>query len=618
MASDTQQKKLGLALSGGGFRASFFHIGVLAQLAEQGQLRHVEVISTVSGGSIIGALYYLHIKKLLESTPDAAVSNQDYVDLVKTIETDFKAATDKNIRMATFADFKSNFKMRRPDYSRSDRISELYNDFIYQKVLKEVSNPVQMRELKIFPLIAPDTWDKEFSPRTGNAGRQAKVPMLVINATSLNTGRAWQFTAQSMGEPIAHKADGTPDYEETDSKPLRLRWARPSYDSIVPHQQSFELGHAVGASACVPALFPPLAISGLYQDGDQPIRVQLVDGGVFDNQGVESLLYEGCTHLIVSDASGQTAVENEPKTGTFPVLQRVSDGIYPDRIRTESLVEIFNKLGRENVAFMHLRKGLEMREIPWIGNDGKPDGPVNTLEATSQKFGVAPQVQELLSKIRTDLDAFSEVEAYSLMLDGYLMSSSELMRFRDNAGYALDAEGPNALPESGDWAFFKISQWISDPSKDYLNQLETSQSLFGKTLKLIPALWIPLALALAVALYFGWPYLAMLLTQSISVLAIAGLLLLWLIDWAIDAAARKLGKNFPPIRLARVIFASGKSTSKAVFFVLGTLFISFYLRFVNPLYLWRGSVEALDLAPLGRLAHFWKWLKSKLCKKSQK
>ena len=48
---------LGLALSGGGFRASFFHIGVLARLAELDLLRRVEALSTVSGGSIVGALY---------------------------------------------------------------------------------------------------------------------------------------------------------------------------------------------------------------------------------------------------------------------------------------------------------------------------------------------------------------------------------------------------------------------------------------------------------------------------------------------------------------------------------------------------------------------------------
>ena len=59
--------KVGLALSGGGFRASLFHIGVLARLAELDVLRHVEVLSCVSGGSIIGAHYYLEVKRLLET-----------------------------------------------------------------------------------------------------------------------------------------------------------------------------------------------------------------------------------------------------------------------------------------------------------------------------------------------------------------------------------------------------------------------------------------------------------------------------------------------------------------------------------------------------------------------
>ena len=68
----TSNDKLGLALSGGGFRSAFYHIGVLAQMAMLELLRHVEVISAVSGGSIIGALYYLHVKKLLEDNVDTA------------------------------------------------------------------------------------------------------------------------------------------------------------------------------------------------------------------------------------------------------------------------------------------------------------------------------------------------------------------------------------------------------------------------------------------------------------------------------------------------------------------------------------------------------------------
>jgi hypothetical protein len=46
---DFEGRKIGLALSGGGFRASFFHLGVLRRLAELGLLRRVAVLSTVSG-----------------------------------------------------------------------------------------------------------------------------------------------------------------------------------------------------------------------------------------------------------------------------------------------------------------------------------------------------------------------------------------------------------------------------------------------------------------------------------------------------------------------------------------------------------------------------------------
>ena len=44
---DLLRGRVGLALSGGGFRASLYHIGVLAKLAELDVLRHVEVLSCV-------------------------------------------------------------------------------------------------------------------------------------------------------------------------------------------------------------------------------------------------------------------------------------------------------------------------------------------------------------------------------------------------------------------------------------------------------------------------------------------------------------------------------------------------------------------------------------------
>ena len=50
--------KFGLALSGGGYRATVFHLGMLARLAHSEQLENVKYISTVSGGSIsIGLVF---------------------------------------------------------------------------------------------------------------------------------------------------------------------------------------------------------------------------------------------------------------------------------------------------------------------------------------------------------------------------------------------------------------------------------------------------------------------------------------------------------------------------------------------------------------------------------
>src|SRR5947209_11874980 len=53
-------KKLGLALSGGGFRASLYHLGLVRFLRDAGLLSQVSHITSVSGGSIFAAHLVLH------------------------------------------------------------------------------------------------------------------------------------------------------------------------------------------------------------------------------------------------------------------------------------------------------------------------------------------------------------------------------------------------------------------------------------------------------------------------------------------------------------------------------------------------------------------------------
>lgn len=51
------EQKIGLALSGGGARAMAFHLGCMRALHDRGILTRVSVLSSVSGGSVIGALW---------------------------------------------------------------------------------------------------------------------------------------------------------------------------------------------------------------------------------------------------------------------------------------------------------------------------------------------------------------------------------------------------------------------------------------------------------------------------------------------------------------------------------------------------------------------------------
>jgi hypothetical protein len=126
--------KVGLALSGGGFRASFFHIGVLARLAELHLLRHVEVLSCVSGGSILGAHYYLLLRQLLKS-PDQTLKQEDYLTVVDTLAKQFLAGVQTNIRTRALAELTTSLKLIFvPHYTRTRRLGELYESKIYASV----------------------------------------------------------------------------------------------------------------------------------------------------------------------------------------------------------------------------------------------------------------------------------------------------------------------------------------------------------------------------------------------------------------------------------------------------------------------------------------------------
>lgn len=409
--------KVGLALSGGGFRASLFHIGVLAKLAERDVLRRVEVLSCVSGGSIIGAYYYLEVRKLLHERRDDEVTREDYIAIVRRIERQFLEGVQTNIRTRVLAEWWTSVKMAFfPNYSRTQRLGELYEKHLFARVADgEGEDERWLSDLFVQPKGGPP----KFNPKTDNWRRRAKVPVLILNATALNTGHNWQFTASWMGES-PFRIDPDIDSNEV----LRRMY----YAEAPPKYQRVRLGHAVAASSCVPGLFEPLALPDLYPEH----TVRLVDGGVHDNQGEAGLLEQDCTVLLVSDASGQMAAEPDPKRGLLGVISR-TNGILMARVREAQHQEM---AARERggllrgLMFVHLKKDLGAGPVDWDGCLDPPDPTTwgHAPDGTHTDYGVPKGVQERLATIRTDLDSFTDAEAYALMLSGYRMVEHDAPR----------------------------------------------------------------------------------------------------------------------------------------------------------------------------------------------
>src|ERR1700726_486199 len=69
------QPGIGIALSGGGFRAMLFHAGALARMNELGLLSKAQRVASVSGGSIISG--YLGMKG---DDPSKSIANDTFAN----------------------------------------------------------------------------------------------------------------------------------------------------------------------------------------------------------------------------------------------------------------------------------------------------------------------------------------------------------------------------------------------------------------------------------------------------------------------------------------------------------------------------------------------------------
>lgn len=592
-----EREKLGLCLSGGGFRAALYHIGTLAALAERELLHKVEVLSTVSGGSIIGAYYYLKIKQLLEGKrPGCPVPTpMAYIEIVKEIERDFLDAVQKNIRVRLFSNpYKTARMLLEEEYSRGDRLSELLNEHFYNCIA--LVDGIRLKDIHITPVSAKNYLGKggNFSVQVYNDSKdeqaQYKIPILTINATCLNTGHSWHFTGAWVGEP--QRKDLYPNEQNTNFVLPQLR-----FDGLYENERGRKveswqldtmskimLSDAVAASAAVPGIFPPLPIHKLYKNssGDE-IVVELSDGGVFDNQGLDALFDAHCSQVIVSDACGQLEDERLLPTDFVKVSQRAND-VMMERIRGYGF---FGLYFREEVCHKLPVSDSLYAKICFIQNSAfthlrllAPNS--NTLPALPGPENKAGGVVYRLSGLRTDLDSFSDMEAYTLMYHGYSLAMNKL---------TLDEMGntPSTIPFH-QWRFLKIRKVIENDLCLLTKHITAGKQQFFKAFRLAPVkswAWLlfllsPVVVYASLWLYANWnspiqfPQLSLTGGELFGyILAILAVLL------PISSKAREWFKTISLLRKIKQNPVTGAGSYVIGFVVMALVMLSWLVVFIH-------------------------------------
>jgi hypothetical protein len=384
----SEVRKLGLALSGGGFRASYFHLGVLACLAENDILRHVDVLSCVSGGSIVGARYYLGLKYLLETKACDSICREDYIEVVAQVCGDFHVAVQRNIRASAL---NVPFGTLSPSVSIADRLGELYEKEIFLRApgLWDSRN-LSLSSLKINPFVTRASTDV-----TSVQSATAKPVELILNATCMNTGRLWCFTCEWMGPPPFDYSLGG----------IRLRRVR--YSEAPGPYREISLGMAVAASSCVPGLFEPVTFRQLYPD------VTL------------RLLSQDCNFIIVSDAGKSLQFRADPGAKIISTAFRSSE-IAMQHLRDERLVGRVGMLPPDQMLGIALSSQQEIT-LDYLGSPQ----PHVVPSFPEVKQPIPFFIRRHLEEIRTDLDAFSDTEAFSLMTAGYRIAQEKLVHGRE-------------------------------------------------------------------------------------------------------------------------------------------------------------------------------------------
>lgn len=259
-------KTLGLALSGGGFRATLFSLGSLWRLNDAGLLGKLDRITSVSGGSIL-------LGVLAHRWRELQFDNGRAGNFSELVGEPLRAFCSKTIDIGAgikglLAPFKSA------------------GDFLVDRYEKDLFGDTLLKDLPV-------------ADGSGN-------PKFIFYATNMQTGRSFRFRQDMLADYIL-------GISRTTKVPLAVAVAASSAFPPIFSPIVLNTDPAAWSDG------DPLPnLEALRK------RIVLADGGVYDNMGLESLV-DKVDIVMVSDAGAPFKIDEKPAEDDIFQLGRVRD-----------------------------------------------------------------------------------------------------------------------------------------------------------------------------------------------------------------------------------------------------------------------------------------------------
>lgn len=355
----------GLALSGGGYRAMLFGLGSLWRLNEMGWLSKLDMITSVSGGSILnGVLATRWMRLQWETRPVGRVATNFASEVAVPIQDLASRTLDVAAGLEGLLSLFSTI---------SDKIVEAYDKYLFYGAT--------LQDLPAF-----------------EAG---KNPRFLFYATSLQTGSSVRMEQKRLAD---YKVGEIPNPKLSLARVVAASSAFPPVLSPVEFKLEPELWDSFGDTA------------PLFDNVDYRKHLILTDGGVYDNMGLQAL--ERCHTRLVSDAGAPLDMQHDPASDWTRQAVRVLD-IVTEQTRALRRGELIAQFQRARTAAPGTADAARRGGYWGITTKIGAYGLKETLARDSDVTGA-------LQLIRTRLNEFSPKEQGQLINWGYALTDAAM------------------------------------------------------------------------------------------------------------------------------------------------------------------------------------------------